>query len=176
VAPERYRIDRLGRHHDRAAFSCGEDALDTYLRRQARQDADRHLAAVFILFDPQSNRVAGYYTLSASSVQLADLPAEMQRRLPRYPHVPVVLLGRLAVNQHYQGQALGQALLFDALRRAFDFGTREIAAMAVIVDALHDRARTFYERYGFRRFSDENRLFLPMQTIERLLDEGDAND
>jgi ribosomal protein S18 acetylase RimI-like enzyme len=170
VEPQRYRVERLGRHHDRAAFSCGEDSLDAYLRQRARQDADRHAATVFVLVDGQERRIVGYYTLNASAVQLQDLPPETQRTLPRYPLAPVILLGRLAIDRDYQDRHLGEALLFDALRRAFDVGTREIAAMAVIVDALHDRARTFYERYGFQRFPDnEYQLFLPMRTIAQLI-------
>jgi GNAT superfamily N-acetyltransferase len=175
VEVQRYRIERLGRHHDRAAFSCGEDSLDSYLRERARQDASRNVATVFVLHDAQEHRVAGYYTLSAASVQLDTLPMEMQGQLPRYPNVPVVLLGRLAIDQGYQGRDLGEALLFNALRRAFDVGTQQIAAMAVVVDALHDRARAFYERYGFQRFPDnEYQLFLPMRTIAQLLAEGDG--
>jgi ribosomal protein S18 acetylase RimI-like enzyme len=175
VEAQRYRIERLGRHHDRVAFSCGEDSLDTYLRQRARQDATRNVATAFVLHDAQEHRVAGYYTLSAASVQLENLPTEMHRELPRYPHVPVVLLGRLAIDRGYQGQGLGEILLFNALRRAFDVGTQEIAAMAVIVEALHDSARAFYERYGFRRFADnEHRLFLPMRTIAQLLAEDDG--
>jgi len=172
---QRYRVERLTRGHSRAAFSCSEDSLDSYLRDRARRDADRHVATVFILHDPQADRVAGYYTLSASSVLLAELPLEMQRTLPRYPQAPVVLLGRLAIDRDYQGQDLGEALLFDALRRAFAVGTEQIAAMAVIVDALHDRARAFYEQYGFQRFpGNEHRLFMPMQTIAQLVEEDEA--
>jgi GNAT superfamily N-acetyltransferase len=176
VEAQRYRVERLGRHHDRAAFSCGEDSLDTYLRQRARQDATRNVATVFVLVDDQhDDRVAGYYTLSAASVQLVDLPPDAQRNLPRYPHAPVILLGRLAIDQDYHGQRLGEALLFNALRRAFDVGTHEIGAMAVIVDALHDRARAFYEQYGFQRFPDNDyRLLLPMQTIGQIVEEGNA--
>jgi GNAT superfamily N-acetyltransferase len=172
VNAQRYRVERLGRHHDRAAFSCGEEPLDAYLRERARQDANRHVATVFVLFDPETDRLAGYYTLSTSSVRLEDLPAETQRTLPRYPQAPVILLGRLAIDQTHQGQGLGQALLFNALRRAHDVGTEQIGATAVVVDALHDRARAFYEQYGCRRFPNEAyRLFLPMQTVRRLLRE-----
>ena len=175
MEPQRYRVERLGRHHDRAAFSCGEDSLDAYLRQRARQDADRHAATVFVLIDDQERRIAGYYTLNASAVQLEDLPSETQRQLPRYPYAPVILLGRLALDRDYQNQHLGEVLLFDALRRAFTAGTQEIGAMAVIVDALHDRARAFYERYGFQRFPDnEYQLFLPMRTIAHLIAVDDA--
>lgn len=172
---QRYRIERLERHHDRAAFSCGEESLDSYLRQRARQDSTRNVATVFVLFDSQEHRVAGYYTLSAASVQLENLPPDAQRNLPRYSHVPVILLGRLAIDRDYHGRGLGEALLFNALRRAFVVGTQQIAAMAVVVDALHDRARQFYEQYGFQRFPDNAyQLFLPMRTITELLADNDA--
>lgn len=175
MASPRYRTERLGRNHDRTAFSCGEESLDTYFRQRARQDDDRNVAKVFVLVDTRDNRVAGYYTLSASAIQLEDLPAEMQRGLPRYPLVPVVLLGRLAIDEHYHGQGLGGALLFNALRRAFETGTQQIAATAVIVDALHGRARSFYERYGFESFPDNSlRLLLMMKTIAQLLSDADS--
>jgi ribosomal protein S18 acetylase RimI-like enzyme len=175
VEPRRYRVDRLGHAHDRAAFSCGEESLDAYLRQRARQDADRHAATTFVLVDDQERRIAGYYTLRASAVHLEDLPPETRRTLPRYPLAPVILLGRLAIDRDYQDQHLGEALLFNALRRAYNVGTREIAAMAVVVDALHDRARAFYERYGSQRLPDnELRLFLPMQTIGHLLEDDEG--
>jgi GNAT superfamily N-acetyltransferase len=172
VATPRYRVERLGRHHDRDASSCGEEPLDRYLRQRARQDDERNVAKVFVLADAETHRIAGYYTLSAVAVQLEGLPPEAQRRLPTYPAVPVVLLGRLATDRDYRGHGLGGVLLVDALGRAFDVGTRQIGATAVVVDALHERARSFCERHGFQRFSgDEYRLLLPMQTIAQLLDE-----
>jgi len=175
VSSQRFRIERLAAHHDRSSFSCGEASLDDYLRQRARQDDERNVAKVFVLYDVQASRVAGYYTLSASAVQLDALPADARRRLPRYPLVPVVLLGRLASDRGSQRRGLGEALLFDALRRAFDIGTRQIAATAVVVDALHGRARSFYEQYDFRQFADDEfRLFLTMRTIGRLLEEDNS--
>ena len=167
--PPRFPIERLGRHHDRAAFSCGEASLDAYVHRQARQDDDRNVAKVFVLVDPDKARLAGYYTLSAPAVHLETLPSQVQRSLPRYPLVPVVLLGRLAVDQEYQGRGFGEALLLDALRRAFAVGTEHIAAASVVVDVLDDRARSFYERYGFLRFPEvADRLYLPMRTLAQV--------
>lgn len=175
MAVQRYRVERLSGHHNRTAFSSGEASLDAYLKQRAQQDTDRNVATVFVLADFQDNQIAGYYTLSSSAVQLENLPPEVQRNLPRYPFVPVILLGRLAIAQAYQGHGFGEVLLFNALRRACNVGTREIAATAVIVDALHSHARAFYERYGFLRFADnEYRLFLTMQTIGQILEEGDA--
>jgi predicted GNAT family N-acyltransferase len=158
----------LGSGHDRAAFSCGVEALDRYLKHQAGQDARNRVAAPFVLTDGQSDQIIGYYTLSAFAVYLTELPAEVRKRLPRYPQVPTVLLGRLAVDGRYRGQGWGKALLVDALRRSLEH-SRQIAAMAVVVDAKDDQSRSFYGQYGFRRLGDrESRLFLPMATIEQL--------
>jgi GNAT superfamily N-acetyltransferase len=169
VADPRFVVEPLGPHHDRAAFSCGEEPLDRYLTQQARQDVERSLAAVFVARDSETGRIAGYYSLSALSVELTDFPPDVARRLPRYP-IPTTLLGRLAVDAAYQGQRLGKALLFDALRRAYDQRS-QVGSMAVVVDAKHDRARAFYEHHEFRRFPErEYRLFVTMKTIGRLLE------
>lgn len=163
-----YLIEPFGRHHDRTAFSCGEPALDRYLKQQASQDVARSLAAVFVLSDPQTNRVAGYYTLSALSAQLTDFPSDIARRLPNY-QLPTTLIGRLAIDSSIQHQGFGKDLLIDALWRAFTQRV-QIGSIAVIVDAKHDAARAFYERQGFRRFTgNEYRLFIMMKTIRSLL-------
>ena len=160
-------IEPLGRGHDRAAFSCGEPALDNYLRRQASQDVRRRVAQVFVALGDTHGQIAGYYSLSAASFEKEELPAELAKRLPHYP-VPAAVLGRLAVGLAWQGSGLGEALLIDAARRVL----RASAAMAVYaltVDAKNERARRFYERYGFRAFASlPNRLFLPLQTFEKL--------
>lgn len=170
MTSSQYVVDPFSRDHDRTAFSCNEEPLDRYLKQQARQDVDRSLAAVFVLVDTRSNRIAGYYTLSAVSIEITDLPSDVGRKLPRYP-IPATLIGRLAIDADYQGKRLGKALLFDALKRAYDQRT-QIGAMAVVVDANHDRARAFYEYYEFRWFSeDAYRLFLTMKTIGQLLDD-----
>jgi hypothetical protein len=96
-------VEPLGRQHDRAAFHCGAEALDRYLKQQARQDADKRVAAPFVAVSPPNARVLGYYTLSASVLTLTDLPNELARKLPRYPQLPVTLLGRLAVDQSTKG-------------------------------------------------------------------------
>ncbi len=142
--------------------------LDRYLQQQARQDMRRHVAGVFVAYEAESTTVAGYYTLSATSIELADLLQDMAKRLPRRPTLPAVLLGRLAVDQRYRGQRVGELLLMSALRRSARLRT-DIGMIAVIVDAKDDRARSFYERYGFMRLEEQEfRLFLPMKTIDQL--------
>lgn len=165
-------IEPLGDQHDRGGFSCGIAELDDYLKRRARQDRDRRVAAIFVMVGDDPATIAGYYTLSSFSIDLSGLPHATARRLPRYPDVPAILIGRLAIATEYQGAGLGELLLFDALNRIRDHAG-EIAAFAVVVDAKDDRAVAFYERYGFIRFASRgNRLFLPLATIEAMFARG----
>jgi len=164
-------VEPLGRQHDRAAFHCGVEALDRYLKQQARQDADKRVAAPFVAVSPPDKRVLGYYTLSASVLTLADLPDELARKLPRYPQLPVTLLGRLAVDQATKGQGLGEHLLLDALHRSL-MHADQIAAIAVVVDAKSEDAARFYGHYGFKPLQAQpRRLYIPMATVAKLLGE-----
>lgn len=163
-----YLIEPLGSHHNRAVFSCGVEPLDLYFQRQSGQDARKRMAATFVLVDTSSGCVAGYYTLSSIGINMVDLPTEISKKLSKYPIAPATLLGRLAVDQNYQGKGLGEFLLMDALYRSLQ---NEIASMAVVVDAKDDEARSFYERYHFIRFPDySHRLFLPMTLIEKIFE------
>jgi predicted GNAT family N-acyltransferase len=163
---EDYLIEPLGKKHNRAAFCSGVEALDRYFLKQATQDARKRVAAPFVLVEIQSGIVAGYYTLSATSINIGDLPVEIAKKLPKYPIVPATLLGRLAIAQNYQGQKLGEKLLMDALYRSLQ---SEIASIAVVVEAKDDSACGFYEHYDFIRFPDfPQRLFLPMTVIAKL--------
>jgi GNAT superfamily N-acetyltransferase len=162
------KIEPLGKKHNRVFFSCGNDALNTYLQKRASQEAKKKIATTFVMADSPTGAVIGYYTLSANSVLLADLPNETARKLAKYPHVPATLLGRLAIDRLYQGRGYGEVLIIDALRRALQ-ATTEVASYAVVVDAIDDRAQSFYEQYEFRAFPDRKlRLFLPMKTITNL--------
>ncbi len=145
----------------------GADALDRYLRTQAGQDARKNMAAAFVLVAPDG-AIGGYYTLSATGVRLAELPADITRRPPRYPMVPATLLGRLAVDRRYQGRGYGRFLLADALFRA---ARSEIASFAIVVEPKDEAARRFYLRESFLAFPDQPlRLFRPMADIKALFD------
>lgn len=164
--PFAYVIEPLDAQHNRSDFECGVEPLNRYLKQQASQDMRRRIAALFVLVNQDIDSIAGYYTLAATAIRLAELPTEITKKLPKYPLVPATLLGRLAVDQRYQGQGIGSFLLMDALRRSFN---SEIASMAVVVDAKDDKARDFYEHHQFIRFSEESqRLYLPMTTIAKL--------
>ncbi len=167
-----YTVEPLASHHNRAGFACGQPTLDRYLREQARQDVKRYAAAAFVAVPRADTRViAGYYTLSAIRVDAGELPPAVAAKLPRYPMLPATLLGRLAVDRRHQGRRLGEYLLVHALRRSLT-ASREIGSLAVIVEAIDDRARAFYEHYEFLSLPDQSRrLFLPMQSIARLFGE-----
>ncbi len=159
------RVEGLGTHHQRSGFESGVEPLDRYLRTQAGQDARKNMAAPFVLVLPDGT-IAGYYTLSSTSVQLSELPEQMVRKLPKYPLVPATLLGRLAVDRRQQGKGYGRFLLADALYRA---ARSEIASFAVIVDAKDAAAHQFYERESFLPLLDQPmKLFRPMVDIRRL--------
>lgn len=158
-------FEPLGRKHDRAAFSCAEEALTRYLRTQALQDAERRVAAPVVLIDGDGATIIGYYTLSAAEVALGRMRRDVARRLPRYPYVPAARLGRLAVDARYERQGHGESLLMHALSRA-EQNSYEVAAAAVIVDAKNERAARWYAKYGFRPFEDNPlQLCLPMSEI-----------
>ncbi len=156
-----FRLAPLDTSYDRAGFASGSEPLDRYLREQVTQDVRRRVAACFVaLADGQ--RIAGYYTLASASLLLADLPSDIGKKLPRYPTVPAVRSGRLAVDQAFQGQGLGGALLADALDRA---GRSEIAAYALVVDAKDEATAAFYGHHGFIVLPDSPMtLFLPLST------------
>ncbi len=161
----------LEKGHDRSAFDCGNDELNRYLKQQARQDAEKHVAVPFVLLEPGSPAVRGFYALSASIIPVEELPPDMMKKLPRYGQLPVTLLGRLAVDRTARRQGVGEFLLVDALRRCLE-GSQHIGAMAVIVDAKDEQAESFYRHFDFLPFQlTPRRLFLPMRQIAQLFSE-----
>lgn len=167
---ESFRIEPLSGAHDRSQFLSGSDALDRYFREQASQDIKRRIATCFVAVSVTAQGVVGYYTLTATSVALNALSPEIVKKLPRYPVVPAVLLGRLAVSRPYQGRGLGGILLADALKRA---ARAELGVYAMVVDAKDEAAQRFYEHYGFAPLPAETRrLCLPIAAALKRLAEG----
>lgn len=157
-------IEPLGAH-DRSAFSCGAAPLDRYLREQASQDVRRLVASCFVVVEAATRTLAGYYTLAATSVAANDLPPEFVKRLPRYPLLPAALIGRLAVDQRYQGRGVGSALLADAALRVL---RSDMKALALIVEAKDEKAVAFYRLQGFTLFASRPlSLWLPLETVRK---------
>lgn len=153
------------KRHDRDVFDCGVEALNAYLRRFANQDMKRGLTRVYVLAD--GNRIAGYYSISAHSAARDSLPVKL--RSGPYDELPFLLLGRLAVDQAYQGQGLGDVLIVHAFETTRAAATK-IGILGIIVDAKDARAAGFYERFGFLPLeASPLRLVLPMSALDRLL-------
>lgn len=160
----------LASKHDRAAFSCGNERLDRYLRQQMSQDIKRKLAVAYVTCAEDTHEVVGYYTLSSFAVFPQELPEALRRKLPQYDRLPAILLGRLAVDLRMKGQKLGRLLLLDALFRCLD-QSEQFGALAVVVDAIDENAVGFYKHHGFEPLVDHpDRLYIPMATIARLRD------
>ena len=143
-----YRLDLLGKHHDRAEFTCGVESLNSYLKPQATQDMRRKANAVFVLVPENApSKIAGYFTLCAYGLSPGTIPETAQKYTPRYPVVSATLIGRLAVREHLQGQRLGSMLLAQALRKAHE-NASVVGSSMVVVDAIDDR------RYDFIKHMD----------------------
>ncbi|MGK7949533.1 MAG: GNAT family N-acetyltransferase [Xenococcaceae cyanobacterium] len=155
--------------HQRNQFNCGVESLDRYIVKFASQDLKRKAATVFVLVDSPCEDVIAYYTLSSFTLEAQELTPSLAKKLPRYPLLPATMLGRLAVDRNYRGKNLGKLMLVDALKRAFTV-SKQIASLAVVVEAIDSRAVSFYQKYGFTSFdSNPNRLYLPMQAIAKII-------
>ena len=150
-------------------FDCGEEALNNYILKQAKQDMKRHVCATYVLLEDSS--LLGYYTLSSTIIhldQLSGIDGVMAKKLPKYPYLPATLLGRLAVKSETKGKGYGQLLLVNALTRAY-VNSSVIGSIAVVVDAKNKEAMNFYKRYGFLELRD-NQLFMTMDTTKEVFE------
>jgi GNAT superfamily N-acetyltransferase len=162
-----WTIRRLDKSLDRSAFDCGRPTLNEWLKDRAGQFDRRDLSRTFVATRPNETVVLGYYSISTHRVTHDVLPAAEAKGLPRLD-IPVVLIGRLAIDTNLQGQGLGALLLVDALRRSLQI-SEQVGIRAVEVDAIDDAARNFYLKFGFRSLLDDPRhLFLPMHDIRKL--------
>lgn len=160
-----FKVVPLNSAHDRKPFNSRSEPLDSYFRQHVSQDIRRRITACFVALTSEQ-RIAGFYTLASTSLWLTDLPESIGKKLPRYPLVPGVRMGRLAVDQDFKGIGLGGALLADALARTL---RSEIAAYALVVDAKDDSAAAFYRHHGMIAFPDQPlTLFLPLVTASKI--------
>lgn len=157
-----FRIRLLDAADDRNAFERPSEPLNRYLQKQVSQDVKRKVATCFVAVT-SDGQILGYYTLAATGVALSNIPAGFRKKLPRYPTVPAVLMGRLAVDGKYGGFGLGSLLLADALKR---ISKAEIVAYALIVEAKDEAAIGFYRHFGFTSFEDATKhLFFPLANL-----------
>lgn len=161
-------VEKLSSDHERESFDCGKELLNSFLKRLANQYRKKNLGQTYVVATPDK-RVIGYYTISTSRVDFDNVPDDLRRQYPQIP-IPVVLLGRLAVDKAFQSQGIGKTLLVKALRQAGELA-ETIGIAAVEVHAIDDKARGFYLKYGFTSLTDDQQhLYLPIKTINKLLE------
>jgi GNAT superfamily N-acetyltransferase len=150
--------------HDINHFDCGVEALNTYLKRYARQTQRREGARTYVVLE--DNRVIAYYTIVFGGIAWIDAPDYVRQGLGKYP-IPIMTIARLAVDVGWVNKGLGNSLLLDALKRAI--AASEIAGLrAIVVDTKNNAAKRFYEKRGFRPWpTDSNRLFITMTELKR---------
>lgn len=132
-------------------FDCGDAPLNEYLRKYARQDQRRSFGVTYVAVSSHHspNRVIGYFTLANTSIPREGLPEALTKGIPRYQNVPAFLLGRLAIDKHYQGKKIGEHLLSRCMKHCLEL-SRWSGARLLVADAL-ESAVSWYERYNFVR-------------------------
>lgn len=161
-------FEPLGKHHNRSHFRCGEAELDEWFQKRAGQDERRNIARVFVALDDNS-LIVGFYTLSAFTLSLDEVPEDIAAKLPRYPHIPAALIGRLARNEQSRGRGIGEILIADALHRIVNVA-QDLAVFAIVVDAKNEAASNFYQSLGFIPFPmHAERLFMLTSTATAAL-------
>jgi predicted N-acetyltransferase YhbS len=158
--------------HSTEGFECGEDSLDIWIEKHARQAEASGSARVFVTTD-DGERVVGFHALAAASVNPKDGTERLMRGQSGHQPVPAILIGRLAVDLDHQGNQVGRSLFQDALLRSAT-AADSIGARAVIVHAISDDAVHFYERFGFERSpTDPHHLILLMKDLRKLLGQNE---
>lgn len=133
-------------------FRSGEDSLDSWLRGRARNNEKAGASRTMVTITRDEGRVAGYYCLASTSLEREDGPPELGAAMPT--SIPVVLLGRLAIDEEYQGMGLGYSLLQHATARALE-AAEVIGIRALLVHAVNDDVVAFYEKFGFAQFPNQ---------------------
>ena len=161
-------IVSLSRNHDRSRFDCGVPALNAFLKATARQHGVKGIARTFLLSEREKPAtILGYFTLTLCEVRMADLPTKYVKKYPQHG-LPAVRFARLAVSRKYQGKGYGGLLLADAIHRTVLIA-EQAGVIGLFVDAKDERARLFYEHYGFVALPDHDlQLFLPLETLRRV--------
>jgi GNAT superfamily N-acetyltransferase len=158
-----FTIELLNKKHRRENFDCGEESLNQFLKRYARQNQEKGFSRTFVAVLPNETEVFGYYALSAGSISFEVVP----EKVPRYP-IPTVHLERLATDVQMCGQGLGELLLIDALERTV-LAAQELGIYAIELFALTENAKNFYLKYGFVPLKDDDKhLYLPIETLKQI--------
>jgi len=171
----RIRIEPLDRRkHDRAAFSCGEERLDNFLKNMAARQQDDDHTRVYVASLEAGTGIAGFYALNSHAIDAATLPPDQRKKLPSYPTISAIYLSVVAVAKDHQGKGLGKLLLADAFRRCIAVAD-QIGAYFIVLDALNERAATLYRELGFVDLpGHEPRMLIRMAVVRIAAGKGSA--
>jgi len=160
------KIKALKKNHDRAEFDCGNDEINEYLRRTARQHLDKGMSRSFVIIDDDSpTKIIGYYTLAACDIHVEKLPRRYSKKYP--PRAPAAKLARLAVSKTNQRQGFGTLMMVNAIERII-LVSKNIGIIGFFVDAKNEEAKGYYEQFGFIPLPENPlELFLPIATLQR---------
>ncbi len=157
------KIYKYERQFKRDQFDCGKESLNNYIQKNVTKDVKNGTCTCFIIKN-KDKEVIGYYTLSTESIPIEDAPPQFQRKI-KYQYVPVILLGRIAIDKNHFGKGLGKFLLVNSLIRSLDVARNHVGAVAVIVDPIDEEAKQYYLKFGFMLLPDSGRMFISMKTI-----------
>jgi GNAT superfamily N-acetyltransferase len=169
TAPRQAPPTAITPEHKLDTFSCGEPSLDDWLKRRAFKNHASGASRCFVICD--GDEVVGYYSLSAGGISHVDAPKPMRRNMP--DPIPILLLGRLAIDRRYHNQGLGSALLRDAMLRAVAVAGNA-GIVAILLHAITDQAKQFYLSRGFVPSPlQPMTLMMTLETVRSILAEGD---
>ncbi len=164
------RIEPITRKHNRAAFDCGVECLNTYLQTTARQHSLRGASKTFVLVDGKNpTQIIAYFTTTVCSMDMEALPEGLVQRYPVGLPAYAILLARLAVCLERQGERIGRAVMVEVMQMALT-AADVVGGIGLFVEAKDKKAAAFYKKFGFKELtSNPYTLFLPLETIREAL-------
>ncbi|TAL36487.1 MAG: GNAT family N-acetyltransferase [Alphaproteobacteria bacterium] len=142
--------------HDLEHFQSGEETLDNWLRERAIENMAAAASKTYVVCPSGSRQVIGYYAICMGHILNQEVIGSMRRNMPK--HIPAVILGRLAIDERWQGKGLGKALLQDAVQRSVR-AAMEVSARLLIIHAISPNAEAFYSHHGFARLPVEAPIY-----------------
>jgi len=160
-------IELLSKQHDRMGFDCGDNELNQFLQRTARQHINKGISRTFVLVDgEQADKIIAYMTLVVCEVLSSEIPSRWQKKYPA--RIPAAKLARLAVSKSRQRSGYGAVLLVDAIKKTVS-AAEHVGIAGLFVDAKHEQAKAYYSQFGFLSLPDQLcNLFLPLATLKKM--------
>ena len=162
-------FEEISEDHDRSSFDCEVIPLNDYLKKYAKQNHDSGISLTFVATNTDKpETILGYYSVSMGQLGYETLPVGVAKKIPKYP-VPVMRIGRLAVDKEAKGMGIGKNLLMDAFFRALE-AAKNVGIYAITVDAKNEDSKSFYKKYGFIELLDQPMiLFILVSTVRESL-------